>query len=85
VVLADVPGVRREDLDVRIAGDELLIDASVAGREEAESRLPWGYERRFRISSTIDRERIRAKLEDGVLRVELGKVGAGEARHVDVD
>lgn len=85
VLLADVPGVTKESLDVRLEGDELVLEGAAAGRAEAESRLPWGYYRRFRLSSAIEREAVHARLENGVVRIELGKVGAGGARRVEVE
>lgn len=85
LLLADVPGVPQEDLDLRIEGNELVIEGKAAGREESESRLPWGYYRRFRLSSAVERDRIQAKLEGGVLRITLGKVGAGRAKKVEIE
>lgn len=82
LVLADVPGVRKSELVVEVEGDYLAIEGRVAGRRERESALPWGYHRRFRLSPGIDRDRIKARLEDGIVRITLGKVGraAGSTR-----
>lgn len=85
VLMVDMPGVTKEDLEVGIEGNELVIDGRVTERIEGESRLPWGYYRRFRLSSAIDREGVHAKLNDGVLRIELAKAGTGPVRKVDVE
>jgi HSP20 family protein len=81
VVLADVPGVRRGDVEVTLERDELIVEARAAGREEEESPLPWGYYRRFRLRTPFERERIRARLKGGVLQITLPKaVSAGPQR-----
>lgn len=85
VLLADVPGVRKSELVVEVEGDYLAIEGRVAGRRERESALPWGYHRRFRLSPGIDRDRIKARLEDGVLRVRLSKVGRADSKRVEIE
>ena len=84
VVLADMPGVHKTDLDVRVEGDDLLIEARAAGRMEEESALPWGYHRRFRLRSAFDRDRIAADYEDGILRVTLPKLSAEDTRKIEI-
>ena len=85
VVLADMPGVQKSDLDVTLEKDELVIEGRVAGREEAESALPWGYHRRFRLRTNFDRDRIRAGIRGGVLRVVLPKAVGERPQKVPVD
>ncbi len=85
VVLADMPGVQKSDLDVTLEKDDLVIEGRVAGREESESALPWGYHRRFRLRTSFDRERIRAGIRGGVLRVVLPKAAGERPQKVPVD
>ena len=85
VVLADMPGVRKGDLDITIDRDDLVIDAPVAGRAAAESVLPWGYYRRFRLRTAFERDRIQAHLEGGVLTVTLPKAASEKAKKIAVD
>jgi len=85
VVLADMPGVQKSDLDVTLEKDELVIEGRVAGREESESALPWGYHRRFRLRTNFDRDRIRAGIRGGVLRVVLPKAVGERSQQVPVD
>ncbi len=85
VVLADMPGVQKGDLDITLDKDELVIEAVVAGREAAESALPWGYHRRFRLRTAFDRNRIRAGLRGGILRVVLPKAGGERPQKVAID
>lgn len=83
-VVADVPGMKKSDLDVTVDGDDLVIDGPVAGRQERESELPWGYYRRFRLRSLVDKDRIDASLEAGVLRITLPRSAPEPAKKVNI-
>ncbi|UCC82369.1 MAG: Hsp20/alpha crystallin family protein [Gemmatimonadota bacterium] len=85
VVVADMPGVQKGDLDITVERDELVIEAKAARRAAEESTLPWGYYRRFRLKTAFDRERISAGLEDGIVRITLPKAASEQARKVEVD
>lgn len=85
VVLADMPGVEKGDLDITIERDELVIEARAAGRAEEESSLPWGYYRRFKLKTAFDREGIAASLEGGIARITLPKAASEQARKVKID
>ena len=83
-LLADVPGMRKQDLEVLIEEDDLVIEGPVAGRADRESSLPWGYYRRFRLRSAIQRENIRAELNGGVLQVTLPRRPREPSQKIDV-
>ena len=83
-LLADLPGVSRERLGVRVDGDSLVIEgrAEVAGPAGiemvyGEAHVP-AYRREFTLSRELDASRIEAQLKDGVLRLAIPK--ADEAR-----
>lgn len=85
VVVADMPGVRKSDLDITLDRDDLVIEAPAAGRAGSESILPWGYYRRFRLRTRFDRDAIRANLEGGILTVTLPKAPSEKTKKVAVD
>ncbi len=85
VVTADVPGVRKADINVSLEGDELVIEGPVSGRQEEESSLPWGYYRRFKLRTAFERGRIAAHLEGGVLKVTLPKTAAESSQSIPID
>jgi len=85
VVLADLPGVKKSDLDITIDRDDLVIEAPAPGRLASESTLPWGYYRRFRLRTNFDRDAIKANLEAGILTVTLPKAASEKAKKVAVD
>jgi HSP20 family protein len=88
VLLADVPGLGQDDLDVSVDRGVLTIQGS-ASREGTSSNghrhgAPFSVFRQFRLGDTIDPEHIAAELKHGVLRLHLPKAEAHRARKVDV-
>jgi HSP20 family molecular chaperone IbpA len=90
LVLADMPGVTPEGLDVRLEGDVLTIDGRPKP-EEYEGLKPLhveynvgGFHRRFTIGETIDRDGIKAEIRNGVLRLRLPKAERARARRIEV-
>lgn len=90
VVVADLPGVGEEAVDVTVEKDQLTIDARVepARRESHRLRLVespvGGYRRTFALPDGIDRERIAATVKNGVLRLTLPKSEAARPRRIVV-
>jgi HSP20 family molecular chaperone IbpA len=89
-LLADLPGVSREHLGVRVDGDSLLIEATAtaAGPENmelvyGEAQLPC-YRRQFTLSRELDASRIEAALNDGVLRLSIPKLEEARPRRIEV-
>lgn len=90
-LLADMPGVPREQLELRVDGDELLIEAGVqVGTPEgleplyAEVRVP-RYRRSFTLSRELDSARIDASLKDGVLTLRIPKQAHAQPRRIPVN
>lgn len=90
LVTADLPGVDESHVDVKLEEGVLSIDASLAvGPDPAWTRLyaeyrQGGYHREFRLSETIDPERIEAKMRDGVLELHLPKADRHRPRQIAV-
>jgi HSP20 family molecular chaperone IbpA len=89
-LLADMPGVPREQLELKIEGDALLIEGSVLplvpeGLEAvyAEVRVP-RYRRSFTLSRELDTARIEANLKDGVLTLRIPKQAQAQPRRIAV-
>lgn len=88
-LLADVPGVTKEGLDINIEERQLTITGLVA---EPESRFQpvyteygiGGYTRSFRLGDAIDRTQINASLKDGVLTLVLPKADKLKPRKVEI-
>ena len=89
-LLADLPGVSRERLGVRVDGDSLLIEGpvDVAGPKDmdivyGEAQVP-AYRREFTLSRELDASRIEAQLKDGVLRLTIPKAEEARPRRIEV-
>jgi HSP20 family molecular chaperone IbpA len=78
-VVADVPGVDENSVDITLEKDVLTIDGYVEPMEPEGYRLAYAeyrvgdYHRRFTLSNQIDRDKIEATVRDGVLRLHLPK------------
>jgi HSP20 family protein len=90
VLLADMPGVKPDGLNIDLRDDTLTIDGDVAPFETAaEEDILVEYEvgkyyRKFSLSEIIDQGRIDAQLKDGVLRLTLPKVEKAAPRKIAV-
>jgi len=90
MVLADMPGVQTEGLNIDLRENVLTIDGAVdqAAIEDEQALLreyeSGSFHRQFRLSNAIDQGRIDATLRDGVLRLTLPKAEAALPRKIEV-
>ena len=89
-LLADMPGVAKEKLELKVEGDSLLIEGGVQtqmpdGLEAvyAEVRIP-RYRRSFTLSRELDTNKIEANLKDGVLTLRMPKQAHAQPRRIAV-
>ena len=87
---ADVPGVPKDKLNLRIEADTLTIEGEVgmavpAGMEatHVEVNLP-RYRRAFALSQELDREKIAAELSNGVLKLRIPKAEHAQPRRIEI-
>ena len=89
-VVMEVPGVGREDVAVELKDDVLRVEgridfAKYGGMEPVYTEYGVGHwARTFALSDKVDRERIGAQLEDGVLTLTLPKTAEARARRIAV-
>jgi HSP20 family protein len=88
VVVADLPGVARDDLTIRLEENELTIEARrspvTQGAPLATEYRTADYRRSFVLPRGIDRDAIDARLTAGVLRVGLPKAAAARPRRIEI-
>jgi HSP20 family molecular chaperone IbpA len=87
---ADLPGVARENLDVRVEGDNLFLDGQIAVEmpkemeathvEVARSR----YRRVFALSREFDTGKLTADLKQGVLTLRIPKAEHAKPRRIEI-
>jgi len=74
MVVMEVPGVARKDLEIKIENNELNILARrtpLNGTYILRERHPGDYTQTFMLDETVDRSKVDAKLANGVLTVTL--------------
>ena len=89
-LIADLPGVTKERLGVKVNGDNLLIDGDVSvpapqGMELLYAEiLASSYRRSFTLSRELDASKIEANLKDGVLRLRIPKAEEARPRKIEI-
>jgi HSP20 family protein len=89
-VLADMPGVPKEALEIKVEGDALSIEGAVQpatpeGLEAVYAELRSGrFRRTFTLSRELDTARIDAGLKDGVLTLRIPKMAHAQPRRIQV-
>lgn len=87
-LLADLPGVPRDRLQLGIDQGVLSIEALAPASEQGGALYrefgTTGYQRRFQLPDTLDFEKIAADLRDGVLTLTLPKSAAARPRRIEV-
>lgn len=87
-ILVDVPGVDRDAVSLTVQENELALEAERGEPAEStvgQARLPIRYRRVFRLSDLVDADQIRAKLDQGVLRLTLPKAERARPRRIPVE
>jgi len=91
VVTVELPGSKREDVQIEVHENVLSIRGEKKSERESASekrhyveRMYGSFSRSFTLPSNADVEHIRAQFKDGVLTVELPKVEAPKPRVVDI-
>jgi HSP20 family molecular chaperone IbpA len=87
---ADLPGVPKDKLHVRIDADALTIEGEVnlplAGNLEpshVEVQMP-RYQRTFTLGKELDSEKVAAEFRHGVLKLSIPKVEHAKPRKIEV-
>jgi HSP20 family molecular chaperone IbpA len=89
-IMADMPGVDENSVDITLEKDVLSISGSVE-IDKLDNFTPAyiefesdSYQRDFTLSNSIDRENISATVKDGVLNLVLPKLGPAQAQKIAV-
>jgi HSP20 family protein len=90
IIVMEMPGVARENVNVDLQNDVLRIEGQIdfskyKGMEPVYTEYDVGhYVRTFSLPSKIDREKIAAQLDDGVLTLTLPKVQEAQPRRISI-
>ena len=90
-IMADMPGVSRDRLVVRVDGDGLMIEGAAQPQDSsAGMEIVYGevlnpvYRRRFTLSRDLDPGKIEASLNQGVLKLVIPKSEEAKPRRIEV-
>ena len=87
---ADLPGVPKDRLNVRVEGETLSIDADLVLAVPQDMQASHAevqrthYRRAFTLSKELDAEKVSAEMSQGVLRVRIPKAAHAQPRRVQV-
>lgn len=91
-VSVDVPGVKKEDIDVSVEGNQVTITAEVKREQsrdkekEVHSERFYGKAfRSFSLPSEVDSSKSQARYDGGVLSLTLPKKGDSGSRHLSIN
>jgi len=89
VVVADMPGVPKESMEINAVGNRLTIFGRVksgwAGRKLIKECPNYDYFRAFTLANAIDVDNIKAKMEDGVLTLNLPKKPSAQEYRISIE
>ena len=92
VVTANVPGVKPEELEIRITGNTLVIEGETKSEESVEKanylrrELRYGrFQRSLTLPTEVEADKTEAIFENGVLTLTLPKVEAVKPRSIKVN
>lgn len=87
---ADLPGVPKDKLDIRVDGETLLIEAELGLQLPADLEASHAevrrkaYRRAFTLSRELDAEKVAADFSNGVLRLNIPKAAHAQPRRITV-
>jgi len=90
MILADMPGVTEDAVDIQLDKGVLTLDARAAedtteGTPRHAEYRSGGYHREFRISKDIDAAGVTATMKNGVLELRLPKSAESQPRRISVE
>ena len=89
VVEAEIPGAKREDVNVEVHENELVVAGEIKDKERKgvlrrRTRRVGQFEYRVTLPGEVDADRIDASLDNGVLVVRVPKPERTQPRRVEV-
>jgi HSP20 family protein len=91
VIHAELPGIKKEDIDVRVENNVLTIRGKKERKEEVKEegyfraeRSYGSFSRSFSLPTTVEVSKIAAEYRDGVLTLRLPKAEEAKPRQIEV-
>ncbi|MGZ3723004.1 MAG: Hsp20/alpha crystallin family protein [Bdellovibrionales bacterium] len=91
IVKFDMPGVKKEDINIEVDGRELSVSAERRSEKRSDEKkrhyteISYGsYQRSFTLPSSIDEKRVGAKFDNGVLTLTVPKTESAHAKQIAI-
>ena len=91
VIKTELPGIKKEDLDIKLEGDLLTIKAEKKQEEVSEGttyytceRWYGHYSRSVSLPFSVDADKVSATFENGLLEMRLPKVKETKGKHIGI-
>lgn len=93
ILEAEMTGLTKEDIGLELKGDELTIKGKTRENDETvpkgytvihRERCPLEYIRTFVIGDEIDKSKIDAQYENGILKVKLVKSDEAQPKRIEI-
>lgn len=92
LVKADLPGMRKEDIEVSVTNNILTIKGEKKEETEKKEKNFYSRERRFggfqrsiQLPLEVDRDQVKASYKDGVLELVIPKAESAKPKQIKVD
>jgi HSP20 family protein len=85
----DLPGVKRDDISIDLAGNELAVTGELKERERVgllrhRTRRTGRFAYRVALPDRVDADKVEASLNDGVLTIRVPKHEAAKPRRIEI-
>jgi HSP20 family protein len=85
----EMPGLTRKDVEVNLEGDTLVVKGHKEEKQESKDLVrrefyTTSFERSFTVGEGIDRDKVHARMENGVLTVTLPRAAEKLGRKIEV-
>lgn len=90
-IIADVPGVKRDDLEISVVGSRLVVSGrrEIEERSKDENLVTWErqsgqFTRTFTLQDNVDLDHITSELRDGVLTIVVPLKTGARSRKIQI-
>ena len=90
-VVAEIPGMKRDDIQVTVHDDTLTISGQRATEKESKREgylrkeiTRGAFKRTFTLPDTVDVDKIDAKYEEGLLKIRFPKLEEAKPKQIEV-
>ena len=91
-LVAELPGMTKDDVKITLNDNVLTLRGEKKAEKQAKEenwhrieRTYGAFERSFALTSTVDREKVKARFENGVVKITLPKSETSRTREIDID